>query len=288
MNDKNINDIDRLNAEILKGREIKKKINESLEELEKKKKKVIQESPKIKVPVPLSVMDKKTEQSSKIIYKVKSYKKWYYIVPFFIIFITLSLFIFFMYGLKNYLYTILFTFIGLPFLLLSIKFLVVRLFLDKKHIKGFVIKHLSKNYIIANFYKENKRIVKTVCLLNQDGITFNHNKGLYILDLEAVWYDENNRPNSFYKYDMPNPIILDLTSIMSAFNVALAKKEDLRDEQGKVIDIVFSSLNLQTFKKNKIIEEFSKNPEMMKLVYAMAGLVALAFIVIIIMQFVGN
>lgn len=154
-----------------------------------------------------------------------------------------------------------------PLVLIATVFLIVKLIYDKNQISNFLIKAIRRNFLIANFYTSNKKILKKVVLLDNDGISFKIKEQTYIVDNEKIWFDEEKNPNSFYVWDLPNPIDF-------KFNL-----------ETKKFDINYSSINLTKFKKDKIFYEMHTpfTPEMMKILYIMGGVLALAFIVILVM-----
>lgn len=175
-------------------------------------------------------------------------------------------------------------FFALPIFLLSVLVLGVKGFLEKRNIESFVIKKLTKNFIVANFFIENKRIMRYARVINEDGKTFNFKGGIYTLDQEAIWRDDRNFPNAFYKENIPNPLKFNfkkyieqtITKIQQGVNPVITTDND------ELIDIVYSSKNLQQFKKEKMLQEFHRNPEQEKLIMILLGLVGASFIAIVL------
>jgi len=247
------------NDELEKAIQLKKNIEQEIEKLKKDNEKInSEEKPKLKNI------------------------KLFYIFPILNIVLSIAIFCFLAFVVKKLFLIIIFLFLAVPLTLLSIIFLIARLIIDKKKISNKVIPIFTKNFIVARFFKENRRIEKIIRVLNPDGITFNYNKGLYCVDLECVWRDENNYPTSLYKEGIPNPIKIDFTEIFKEFNLAVSKGEKKIIYKGQSVDLVFSSLNLETFKKNKIIEDFSKDPETTKIIMFMMLLLGLSFVAIIV------
>jgi len=161
---------------------------------------------------------------------------------------------------------------------------IAKLIKDKDKINNKVLPMITKNFIVANFLKENKRTKKVYLLINSDGITTNYKNGLYTIDKNAVWYDENNYPNLYYFEGIPNPLILlsekNIKKFISAVNNG--SPNTALDDDGNLIDISFSSQNLQLFKQNKIFEELNKNPEATKTQLALFGIITALIIALIL------
>lgn len=218
----------------------------------------------------------------------KSKGKLFYVLPAFtttLSLIVLGLLFFFK---TRMIWIILYGVFIFPVLFFSGLIFFVRLYLDRNKIKGEIIKKVSKNFIIANFYRENRRIKKVVVLINKDGKTFNYNKGIYCIDKETIWLDDNNHPNCFYLENLPNPIIFGFQEDTRRFlDVVLQEKSSIaKDKNGRLIDLSFSSETLQQFKKDKIFQELMRDAENTKMLYILFGILALSFIAIIIVAVV--
>lgn len=217
-----------------------------------------------------------------IIIKPKSNRLKFYIFPIISIFLSLLIFIILWLTNTRLLFIILYGILIFPLFFFSGIIFLIRLYLDKKRIKGKIIKKVSKNFIIANFYRENRRIDKIPLLINSDGQTFNYKKGLYMLSKSAIWLDENNYPNSYYVENIPNPLIFGFQKDINSF-IKATLREDTKgaiSDEGLLIDLSFSSETLAMFKKDKIFAEFMRDSGTMKIVYVLMGLIGLSFITI--------
>lgn len=262
------------------GINIDRSIEELNEEIAKLEKEVsIKEKPKEKLKPPVY---------DKVKYQVKSKTKYYYLVPLANIFGSLLILaLFFVFQIKL-LYTLLYVIFVFPFFFLSGIFFFIRLYLDKNKISGFIIKRLSKNYIIANMFKENKRLVKIVRKLDKEGKGFNYKEGFYCIDMDAIWFDQDNRPNSLYLENIPNPLIFEFSKNIKTFisEVLSSTPKIATDSDGKLIDISFSATTLQLLKKDKIFKDLQRNPESEKLVMILVGVIVLMLIALVIIVLV--
>lgn len=221
------------------------------------------------------------KEEKEIIYKVKSKRIWFYLVPILNIIGSIGLFAI-LWGLKiSPIFLILYAIIVIPFFLFSGVAFFIRLYLDRRKISGAIIKRVAKNYIVANFFRENKRIEKVVSLIKPDK-TFSFNKGDYTVDLDAIWFDSDNRPNSLYLEGIPSPLLLEFHKDINKFitNVLQKNPEVATSKEGLPIDVSFSATTLQMLKKDKIFAELQRNPESEKLVYVLIGVIVLALIVV--------
>ncbi len=241
-----------------------------IKELELQLKKI-----KLRMDVPIP----KTE------YKTPNKTKKYYLIPISIIILTIIfLFLVFMSNI-HFLYKIMISILLTPVFIGMSMYFIIRIYWDRKKIQSKIIKNLSKNFIIANFFLTQKRIIKRVCLIKDDGISFNIKDKLYILDFEKIWYDENNYPNSFYIPNYPNPLGFDFLKHFKGFIEQLKKGEEFKDEYGNLVDVTYDSQSLDKFKKDKFFTEMHKQitPEMLKIIYIMGGLLALSLGVVFLM-----
>lgn len=217
-------------------------------------------------------------------FKPKPKGRYFYIIP--IITILLSILIgvlLFLFNVKL-LYKILYFVIAFPFFSLGSLMFLIKVYMDRRKILGKAITTLSKNFIVANFFRENKRIDKVPRLVNDDGLTFNYKKGIYTIDRETIWYDDNNFPNAYYIEGLPNPILFGFDKDIKNF-IKKFISDNPRNE-GELIDLSFSSKTLQLFKKDKIFAEFSRNPDAEKTSLILMGVVALSIIAIVIIVLV--
>jgi hypothetical protein len=162
-------------------------------------------------------------------------------------------------------------------------YMLLRFFMfDRNRLTGIVIKNVSKNFIIANFFLTQKRIIQRVSVLNPDGISFSIGDCVYIVDREEVWIDSDNHPNGYWLPNMPNQLKID-------FATQLLSIMDGKNDANKP-EVTYSSKNLKVFMKDKIFYEFHNQmtPEAMKLLYVAFGAIGLLIVAIIIIVAVNG
>ena len=197
----------------------------------------------------------------------------------------------------GYLFLIIVTFyigIGFPLQLGLGAYTIIRLYLDKNKITNEIKKVLPVNFIIAYFFLTQKKLLKRVCIIDSDGISYKIGKGRYIIDSEKVFYDENRFPCGFWLPNLPNQLGFDFSKELKRVSEVMKEKgfkiEDLENEKGETIDVTYSSRNLEVFRKDKVFKEFHQHstPETMKLVYMLLGVLSLmmiiGFVLIIILR----
>jgi hypothetical protein len=160
---------------------------------------------------------------------------------------------------------------------------------DKNKLSNKIIPMVSRNFIVCYLLLQQKRVKKIVCLLNKDGISFYINKLLYIIDREKIFFDNDNFPCGFWFPNLPNQLGLDYDddSINSYFE-KISKGEIPKDKNNNVIDIIYSSENLEKFRKDKVFYEFHEKvtPETLKLLYFFIGLFVLMVVAIMVIVIV--
>jgi hypothetical protein len=180
--------------------------------------------------------------------------------------------------------------ISVPLLFALLVFIIIRLWLfgDFRTLKGNIVLKVTANYIIANFFLTQKRIVKRICLIEPDGITFLYGTGIYNVDYSCVYLDEENRPNSFYVPNLPNPLRLDF---MKYLKLALDSFRHSDVENfNEDLDVIYSAENLKLFKKDKFLEEFHRdNSEALnKMIMYIIAIAVISMIAIVIIVIVLN
>jgi len=220
--------------------------------------------------------------------KIPNKRKLFYIIPIFILLICGSIVVGLVLSKAS---AILLIFVGIcisPFSLFAIIFLIIRIYLDFSKAKEFVIKKVSKNFLIADFFQENRRLKSVVVLLNDDGRSFTYKGGLYMIEEECVWFDMFNYPHSYYLPNIPNPLKFGFQKDIKSFidNLLSNKVGNARDKEGNIIDISYSSKSLQLFKKDKIFSEFHKSPDTERNIMIALGVVGLCVIAIVIIVLV--
>lgn len=163
---------------------------------------------------------------------------------------------------------------------------IIKTFLDRKRIGAAITKRLTKNFVIADIFKNNKRMISRTLKINKDGITASDGEKDYVLDLEAIWYDEQNYPHIFYVENVPNGLSFSFEKEMKeGIEKLIGQKPFIKG--GKLIDVSYSSENLQKLKKDKFLEELhrpmmSDKERIMYLV--LIGCCVLAIVVVIILM----
>lgn len=220
--------------------------------------------------------------------KVKSKKKYWYIIPLLNVFGSLIVLgLLFLFKTKI-LYIIIYSIIIFPVFFFSGLIAFIRVYLDRHRIVGKITKWVSKNFIVANFYRQNKRFIKIVRTIDKENATFDYKGGIYCIDLDCVWYDENNHPNSFYLEGLPNPLKFAFSNDIKDF-IATQLAENPKpaiNKKGELIDISFSATTLQMLKKDKIFRELQRNPESEKFVMVLIGVIVLMIIALVIIVLV--
>lgn len=194
----------------------------------------------------------KEKETSIQIEKIKSkISKLYIILPINIIAIIVLLVIGFI--IKSILMVVLVLLLGTPIFILSIIFFIIKLYRDLKKIKNFAIKKLSSNYIIARFFYSNKKIDEVYFRVS--GNELKYSGGLYFIDEKAIYFNQDNKPIIDYDFNLPNPRIYSNKNILELYNNAKDKRE-IKDKNGYIVDLSYSSETIQDFKKDKLFKEF--------------------------------
>lgn len=253
----------------------------------------VSDTDNLEIPKPKKKLEAPNFKNDDIKYKVSTNKKWSYVIPISLIVVSILLFVVMYLFRVKVLYILIYGIIVFPILFLSGIFLLIRTYLDRRIITGKIIKKLSKNFIIANFYRENRRIYKIVRLINKDGITFKFNKGTYVIDMETIWLDGNNHPNAFYLENIPNPVKFefqkDITKFIKQTLIPITDEDGEEVKKDNVsVDISFSAENLSLLKKDKIFQELSRNPSNDKMLMISLGLIALSLIAIVLVVIFGS
>jgi hypothetical protein len=182
------------------------------------------------------------------------------------------------------LWFILSLFLAIPLGLFALLGGIIKTWLDRRKIGAAITKKLTRNFIIADIFKNNKRMISRTLKINKDGITATDGEKDYLLDLEAIWYDEQNYPHIFYVENVPNGLSFGFEDEMrQGIEKMIGQKPFLKG--GKVVDISYSSENLQKLKKDKFLEELHRpmmgdKERMMYLV--LIGLCVLAIVLVVI------
>lgn len=217
----------------------------------------------------------------------------YYLIPILIIIFNIAGigFIFSYRSLFGFWFMIILLFycgIVLPIFIGIIGYFIIRLLIfDKNKVTGKIRSMISKNFIIANFFLTQKRIIKRICPIDNDGISFHIKDNRYIIEKGECWNDEDNFINGYWLPNFPNQLRLNFAKYIDKYLESIKKgnlKESV-DSEGNTIDLSYSSRNLEVFRKDKLFYEMHQQitPESMKLIYICLGVIALALIGFVIM-----
>lgn len=251
-------------------------IDNKILKLKQEIKKLEFEEFKKSIPEPIIKETKKT--NSDIIKKQLNLKIFrIYIILSFNIVVVLGLCIFF-YSIKQIILFILCILFGFPIFVLSLLFYLIKLYRDKNKIKGFLINKLSKNFINAYFFTQNRKIKKLIFRVSGNEIIYNN--GLYIIDEKCVWYNTDKEPIIFYLENIPNPIKFNFMKYIKKYDSAKIKSEVL-DDNLELLDLSYSSDGIQKFKKDKLFSELHKSETLIN-TSLLFGLIILVIIVIAI------
>jgi len=185
-----------------------------------------------------------------------------------------------LYSFKLGLYFILFIILAFPIFILSCIFFLIKLYSERNRIKSFLIKNLSKNYIIAKFFTENKKIISIAFLVK--GYFLNWRNGIYIIDEKAIYTNEQRESIIYYLEGIPNPLIFDFVTYVKKYNKAKDKK-NVQDKLGNKLDISYSSHALQKFKQDKIFSELHKTGQESYMLFLIIGIF---FILVLVLYLV--
>lgn len=207
--------------------------------------------------------------------------KWYKIFGVNLILVTLvTVFLFLSH--TSIIWIVIWLIIGIPLFLGSILVILIRLYLDKNRIHDFILLKVSKNLIRANIKtKRGKVIRKYYRVLSFE---FEWNGGIYLIDEEAVWMDEDNIPNLDYFEGIPNPLIYDFETVLHNYNIS-TDKESFIDKKGNIVDVSYSSHTLKQFKKDKLFAELHSSGTEGIMQMFVVFMVAICVILLLIMIF---
>lgn len=232
-------------------------------------------------------IDKKIDKTG---YKKPNIFLKYYLVPILIgVFNILGFGLLFMFrDVLGYFFMIVLTFyigIALPLMLGLGGYSLIRLYLDKNKLTNEIKAVLPRDFIIMYIFMTQKKLKKVVAFVNSDGISANIGESRYIIDSEKVFYDGDKYPCGFWIANLPNQLGFDffpeLDRVADKMRDDKFEIKDLYNEKGKLVDVIYSSRNLEKFRKDKVFYEFHEKttPESMKLVYMMAGIIVVMLIV---------
>lgn len=121
-----------------------------------------------------------------------------------------------------------------------------------------------------------------------DNQLFYYNKLPYVVDLQAVqFFTEDKKPIYFYIENIPNPVIFDMKRYIQKFITAKRANPEANvyDDNKNLLDLSFASGSLEMYKNNNFLKKLlaPMTPEQAKIIYALIGIVGLAFVTIIVL-----
>lgn len=231
-------------------------------------------------------MEKPIERTG---FKKPSIFKKFYAIPLGLIGIFVTLFILLLIFQVHKIYIFVLAIFTLPVAFIIFLYGLARLYIDKKRIKNKIIPILpDKKFIVANFFLPQKRIIRELFLINDDGKSFNSGKDkVYIIDYEKIWYDTENYPNSYYLPNLPNPMSFNFGGQIQEYAELLKQYKTVenitfKDWSGKDVDISYSSQNLGELKKDKFVNELHRDQEAMKEFKQIVGFMVIIIVLLIV------
>ena len=225
------------------------------------------------------------------VYKIAKKGNKLYIGGFIAIFLSVSAILYFAFN-RQIVLTMIASFIAIPIILLSLIIMIAKFFIyDFRKVKKIIIKKLSHNFIILDIFKSGKRIDQKVCLINDDGKTATDGKKDYTIDNKGVWFDWEGYPHVFVLDNLPNNVLFDFGEDLDEYVKSLNEQESIPEKEGVLIDVSYSSSNLQLLKKDKIFSELHKDPEANKIIMLLIGaliIISIIFMVIFLVSRGGN
>lgn len=224
-------------------------------------------------------------------YVIKSKAKYFYVIPLINILLFIIVSILLIVFKVTFIWLFIYFIFSIPFFIANIGVLMARLFFDKKKIKKELIVRLSKNFLIARFITTTGKIIEEIVkpIKSDDYLTFTYEDGLYIVEPKCIRYNERNHPVSHYILGVPNPI--DFKILMDELENFLDKIRKLKpneiltnleNDSGKLMDLSFTSTNLQQFKKAKLFQDFFTTGEEMNKMMAIFVIMVIVFVIAIV------
>lgn len=213
-------------------------------------------------------------------YELTLPNKWlkWYLAPLSILIITTFFYLFLLSQKLNIILIIIMTVTYIPLSLITIVIMCIRFFLfDFGNLKSFIFKFFKDNYLIANFYTSSKKLISKVVFLNREGTFFIYQNGLYLVNPECIWLDNDKNPNSFYKLNQPNPLKFNFNYNVKKFHKALNDSIEKGiffpplDDEGEEIIIGYDSVSIKKFNDEKVLKDFHQDPEQNKIIMMLIG-----------------
>lgn len=167
--------------------------------------------------------------------------------------------------IKNLIVFLLSLIIGFPIFILSILINLIMLIRDRNIIKSMLVKSISRNFIIARFWYDNKKCKDVAFRMTSTFI--NYEKGIYIVHEDDIYSNESNQPMINFIYGIPNSIHFDMMSYRNKFWTLMEKHGKnmqhnlvFYDKDKRQIDVTYSAESLQKFKVDKILDDMHTPP----------------------------
>lgn len=148
--------------------------------------------------------------------------------------------------------------------------------------------YFNNDFIVAIFFKENRVIVPILSKVDNEGV-FQYRKLPYITDKSANFISVGKVVIAFYIEGLPNPLKFNFRKYIEEYIQKKKENPDLviRDFDGQIVDVAFTSANLRDYKRAKIFEAFftddaEKNAQF-KLLLAIIGFAGTVSLIMFIM-----
>lgn len=172
----------------------------------------------------------------------------------------------------------------IPVFLLNSMVFLIKLYRDKNKISSFFIEKLSRNFVKAHFFTDNRRI-ELITKRTPDN-KFKYKGGLYFLDENCIYLDIDKIPNIFYKLGIPNPLKFNFWALIEKYMKA-DNREMVTDDEGNPIDLSYSSESIMKFKDDKIFAELH-NANSLANNWVWLLIIGVLFVIVLILIFRGG
>jgi len=229
-------------------------------------------------------------------FEIKDKKKGIYKISILTQILIILIYAFFIFTKQSLTMFIIYSIFAIPLFIIGVILFWIRITLDRKKIGGWFKKKLTKNFLIAHFILENGREKKEVLNMDKTGIKYEYEGGIYIVDLNCIYLDENNHPNIDYVYGIPNPLKYNYRGLIEKHinrQDLLQTTKDINevskviDFEGKEVDLSYSSVNLKKFQEDKFLLEMHRETDNgldMKTIL----MIVMGMIIIIMLIFILN
>lgn len=194
----------------------------------------------------------------------------------------------FFFIVKQFILFVLSLVLGMPIFFLTIIFMLIKLYRDLNKIKGFIIKKLVRNYIIARFIYPSRKIEEVAFIVSSKEIKYKG--GIYLIDEKGIYFNLDKEPYIDFYIGIPNCLLYNYNEYIKEYNT---KKQELVnnpesfsftvfDSNNNVMDVAYSSETLQEFKKDKLFSELHKSSMESIMSWITLGLIFVVIIFLII------